>query len=63
MSEASSLGAPVPLNAEHEIAAILVHALDDRARRFYLNCGFVDSVIDELILFVRLKDVEAALGR
>ena len=48
--------------SEIGIAAILVHALDDRARRFYLNCGFVDSVIDELILFARLKDVEAALG-
>ena len=48
--------------SEIGIAAILVHALDDRAKRFYLSCGFVESVIDELILFARLKDVEAALG-
>ena len=34
------------------------HALE---RGFY-GCGSVDSAIDELILFARLKDVEAALG-
>ena len=45
------------------IAAILVHALNDRAKHFYLSCGFVESVIDELILFARLKDVEAVLGQ
>ena len=48
--------------SEIGIAAILVHALNHRAMRFYLACGFVESVIDELILFARLKDIEAALG-
>ena len=47
--------------SEIGIAAILVHALNDRSRRFYLTCGFVESVIDELILMARLNDVEAAL--
>ncbi len=48
--------------SEIGIAAILVHALNDRAKRFYLSCGFVESVIDELILFARPKDVEAVLA-
>ena len=49
--------------SEIGIAAILVHALNDRAKHFYLSCGFVESVIDELILFARPKDVEAVLGQ
>ena len=44
------------------VAAVLVHALNDAAKRFYLTCGFVESPIDPLILAARLKDVEAALG-
>ena len=48
--------------AEIGVAAVLVHALNDSAKRFYLACGFVESPIDPLILAARLKDVEAALG-
>ncbi len=48
--------------SEIGIAAILVHALNDRVKRFYLTCGFVESVIDESVLLARLVDVEAALG-
>ena len=44
------------------IAAILVHALDERAKRFYLSCGFVDSAIDELILFAASKMSRQRLG-
>ena len=47
--------------SEIGIAAILVHALSDRAKRFYLTCGFVETVIDELILLARLKDIDAAI--
>ena len=43
------------------IAAILVHALDDRAKRFYLTCGFAESPVAPMILIARLKDVDAAL--
>ena len=44
------------------VAAVLVHALNDGAKRFYLTCGFAESPIDPLILVARSKDVEAALG-
>ena len=44
------------------VAAVLVHALNDDAKRFYLTCGFAESPIDPLILVARLKDVEAALA-
>ena len=44
------------------VAAVLVHALDDRAKRFYLTCGFAESPVAPLILIARLKDVDAALG-
>ena len=44
------------------VAAVLVHALNDGAKRFHLTCGFAESPIDPLIPVARLKDVEAALG-
>ena len=47
--------------SEIGVAAILVHALDDRAQRFYLSCGFVESPLDPLILVARLTDIEAAV--
>ena len=63
--QGSRLGRPLVRDAvrrmraaapEIGIAAILVHALNERAKRFYLTCGFVESVIDESILVARLKD-------
>ena len=49
--------------AAHEvgIAAILVHALNDRARSFYLEAGFTESAMEPLTLFLRIKDVRALL--
>lgn len=44
------------------IAAILVHALNDRARDFYLACGFVDSVVAPMTLMARISDITAILG-
>ena len=44
------------------IAAILVHALDQRARAFYLGSGFVESALDPMTLFLRIKDIRALLG-
>jgi len=43
------------------IAAILVHALDERAKAFYLGSGFKDSATDPLTLFLRIKDIRALL--
>ena len=42
------------------VAAVLVHALNERARCFYLGCGFVQSPIDPLVLLARLSDIESA---
>ncbi|WP_273384544.1 GNAT family N-acetyltransferase [Actinobacillus porcinus] len=36
------------------IKALLVHALNDRAKTFYLNYGFQVSPIDDLILLLKL---------
>lgn len=44
------------------IALILVHALSERAKRFYLSCGFSESPLDPMVLSARVKDVKDALG-
>lgn len=41
------------------IRAILVHALHERARLFYVNCGFTPSPINELTLMLPLSAVRA----
>jgi len=52
------------LNASHEIgaAAVLVHALNDQAKAFYLEHGFIESPIEALVLMLRIKDIAASLG-
>jgi ribosomal protein S18 acetylase RimI-like enzyme len=52
------------MNASHEIGAVavLVHALNDRAKAFYLGHGFVVSPVEPLVLMLRIKDIAAALG-
>lgn len=40
------------------IKAILVHALSDEARKFYLRCGFIESPLDPMILMITLKDAQ-----
>ena len=42
-------------------AAILAHAVNERAKDFYLSCGFIESPLDPLTLMARVKDVTAAL--
>lgn len=45
------------------IRAILVHALDEEAKRFYVDkCGFIPSPIHPLTLMVRLADVKKNVG-
>jgi GNAT superfamily N-acetyltransferase len=41
------------------IALILVHALDERAKAFYLAFGFVPSPLDPLVLMARVRDAQA----
>lgn len=45
----------VRLAQEVGIRAMLVHALHDRARAFYLHHGFSESAIDPLILMLRIR--------
>lgn len=45
------------------IRAILVHALDEEAKKFYVEqCGFMSSPIHPLTLMVTLADVQKSLG-
>ena len=42
--------------------AVLVHAKDERARSFYQRFGFEPSPVDELHLYLLMKDLKASLG-
>ncbi len=50
--------------AAHEvgIVAILVHALNDRAKAFYLGSGFSETAIEPMTLFARIKDINATMS-
>lgn len=41
--------------------AVLVHAVNEAARRFYLHFGFEPSPLDDLTLMLLMKDLRAAL--
>ena len=43
------------------IAAILVHALNDPAKAFYLEAGFSETAVEPMTLFLRIKDVQQLL--
>jgi predicted N-acetyltransferase YhbS len=43
------------------VSAMLVHAIDDDARRFYRRHGFEPSPTDELHLMILTKNIAAAL--
>jgi GNAT superfamily N-acetyltransferase len=45
------------------VRAILVHALDEHARNFYLRHGFYESPTNELTLMVTVEEVQRALTR
>lgn len=45
------------------IRAVLLHAISEEARRFYLARGFAPSPLDPMTLMISLADVERALGR
>ena len=40
------------------IKALLVHALSEEARKFYLQCGFIESPLDPMLLMITLKDAQ-----
>ena len=51
------------LHAADEIGirGVLVHALDDDARAFYLRLGFSPSPLDPMTLMITLADIRASL--
>lgn len=44
------------------VAAMLVHALNDRAKAFYVAAGFDPSPVDPMVLILRMKDINALIG-
>lgn len=44
------------------IRAVLLHAMSEDARRFYIHHGFAESPMDRTTMMVTLADVEKALG-
>jgi GNAT superfamily N-acetyltransferase len=44
------------------IRAILVHAISEEAKRFYLRHGFVESPVAPLTLMITVADAEKALA-
>lgn len=44
------------------IRGLLVHAISEEARSFYLALGFAPALTDPMTLMVSLRDLEAALG-
>jgi GNAT superfamily N-acetyltransferase len=44
------------------VAALLVHAISDQARRFYLSRGFTPSPVKPMTLCLMLATVDRALG-
>ncbi len=52
------------LRAAKEISAraVLVHAIDEKAKGFYRHFGFEDCVVDDLHLMLLIKDIAACSG-
>ncbi|WP_016877386.1 GNAT family N-acetyltransferase [Chlorogloeopsis fritschii] len=44
------------------IRAILVHAISEQAKQFYLKCGFIPSPVATMTLMVTIADAKDALG-
>ena len=40
----------------------LVHAIDDKAKKFYLHFGFEPSLVHEMQLMLLMKDLRKALS-
>jgi GNAT superfamily N-acetyltransferase len=45
------------------VRAVLVHAIDDAARKFYLHHGFQASPVDPFQLMMLMKDLRASISR
>jgi GNAT superfamily N-acetyltransferase len=47
---------------EGGVAALLVHALNDRAKAIYLVAGLEPSPVDPMVLILPIKDSDALIG-
>jgi GNAT superfamily N-acetyltransferase len=52
----------VNVSGDAGVFAILVHALSEPAKRFYLSCGFVESPLQPMTLLMTLATVRAVLA-
>ena len=52
----------VSVSGDAGVFAILVHALSDQAKRFYLSRGFVESPLQPMTLMMTLKTVRQILA-
>lgn len=44
------------------VRALLIHALDEESRQYYLHLGFTESTIQERTLMLRIKDIVSSLN-
>ena len=44
------------------IRAIIVHAIDEEAKKFYQKCGFIPSPVAPMTLMITIADANDALG-
>lgn len=44
------------------IRAVLVHAISEEAKRFYVRCGFQESSLDPMTLMITLRDARHLLA-
>ena len=44
------------------IRAVLLHAMSEEARRFYVHCGFSESPLDPLTLMISVAEAERTLS-
>lgn len=51
----------VSVSADAGVFAILVHALSDQARQFYLSRGFVESPLQPMTLLMTLETLRSIL--
>ncbi|SCN47161.1 hypothetical protein BAZMOX_363172_0 [methanotrophic endosymbiont of Bathymodiolus azoricus (Menez Gwen)] len=51
----------VNVSGDAGVFAILVHALTDQAKLFYLSCGFIESPIQPMTLMMTIATVRSIL--
>ena len=51
----------VNVSGDAGVFALLVHALSDQAKQFYLSRGFVESPVQSMTLFMKIETVRSIL--